>query len=66
METINKTVWVLLNNDGEFFTGYEFSPNFTEALLYADPAEVQHDCDLYSFTGCTVQAVLCVGQGVAK
>ncbi len=66
METINKTVWVLLNTNGEFFTGYEFSPNFTEALLYADPTEVQHDRDMYGVTNCTVQAVLCVGQEVAR
>ncbi len=66
METINKTIWVLIDRNGDFFTGSEFSPNFTEALLYDDPLEANHDCETYDFAGCTVQAVLCSGQEMNK
>ena len=59
---INTQVWVLQNEQGDFFTGCEFSPNFTAALLYADADGAERDRNLYKFDDCNIQSVFCLSQ----
>lgn len=51
---MKQQAFLMQNSKGEFWTGYCFSDNFTDAMLYEIQDEVERDIEVQCFDDCTV------------
>ena len=63
---MKKTAFLMQNSKGEFWTGYCFSDNLTDAMLYEIQDEVKHDIEMQCFDDCRTLEIEITTKKVSK